>query len=672
MVERAEVIASAQRARGLDTEGSVRARLRGVLPLVGPVILSSLTEVEERSLALEVRAFGRPGRRHLLWRDARHADASCVVRALVLVVLLAAIVARLTGTLPGAASEPPMLELTRRLATATRATRSDGPPRDRPDARRRRDRRAGRRRTRRASRRSAWSRPGLAPGVDRRARCEGALTIDGEPTAGCRPTSSPSGSVVGFQNPNTQRSGIAGDGLRGDRARADEPGPRRSRRRSSGRARRSPALRLERPRPSATRTGSRAARRQLVAIASLLAMRPRHVILDEPTAQLDPAGTRLVGEALRVAGRDRDGAADRRAQDRPARRPVHRGSSRSTAAASSSTARRRRPRRSAPRRARRRAAVARRGSAGRSPPAGSIRRSCRRAGGSGVVTASVTDRPVLGRGPRASSTRTGRGRSTASTCDRARRARSRSSARTGRGKSTLVRHFNGLLRPTEGRVLVDGADAADRRVADLAAIVGLAFQNPDRQIFAGKVRTEVAFGPRNLGRRGADVDAAVDAALDAAGLDERCRREPVRPRLLAPEAARARLDPRDGHARSSSSTSRRPARTPAASRASSGSSPTSPPPAGRSSRSATTCGSSPRRSSGSSSCATGGSSSTGRRPTSSPSRPGRRSRRRSSSRRSRPGSGRASVSAPTPTDETLLAALRERGTGRSAATGAGG
>ena len=68
MVERASVIASAQRARGLDTEGSVRARLRGLLPLVGPVILSSLTEVEERSLALEVRAFGRPGRRHLLWR----------------------------------------------------------------------------------------------------------------------------------------------------------------------------------------------------------------------------------------------------------------------------------------------------------------------------------------------------------------------------------------------------------------------------------------------------------------------------------------------------------------------------------------------------------------------------------------------------------------------------
>jgi energy-coupling factor transport system permease protein len=99
MVERAGVIAAAQRARGLDTEGSVRARLRGILPLVGPVILSSLTEVEERSLALEVRAFGRPGRRHLLWRlPDRPVEA--VVRWLLLAALIAAIVLRITGRFP--------------------------------------------------------------------------------------------------------------------------------------------------------------------------------------------------------------------------------------------------------------------------------------------------------------------------------------------------------------------------------------------------------------------------------------------------------------------------------------------------------------------------------------------------------------------------------------------
>ena len=99
MVERASVIASAQRARGLDTEGSVRARLRGVLPLVGPVILSSLTEVEERSLAPEVRAFGRPGRRQLLWRIP-DSTGQLVLRAVLLLALLAAIVGRITGAFP--------------------------------------------------------------------------------------------------------------------------------------------------------------------------------------------------------------------------------------------------------------------------------------------------------------------------------------------------------------------------------------------------------------------------------------------------------------------------------------------------------------------------------------------------------------------------------------------
>ncbi|HEX7473741.1 MAG TPA: ABC transporter ATP-binding protein [Candidatus Limnocylindrales bacterium] len=88
----------------------------------------------------------------------------------------------------------------------------------------------------------------------------------------------------------------------------------------------------------------------------------------------------------------------------------------------------------------------------------------------------------------------------------------------GSGKSTLVRHLNGLLRPTSGRVLIDGRDAADRRVAHLAAQVGLVFQDPDRQIFAGTVRAEVAFGPTNLGRKRPDVDAAVERALDAVGL----------------------------------------------------------------------------------------------------------------------------------------------------------
>ena len=99
MVERAGVIQASQRARGLDTEGSLWARVRGVVPLAGPVILSSLTEVEERSLALEVRAFGRPGRRHLLWRNPDSA-AQLVARAVLLLLLVGSIVGKVTGTFP--------------------------------------------------------------------------------------------------------------------------------------------------------------------------------------------------------------------------------------------------------------------------------------------------------------------------------------------------------------------------------------------------------------------------------------------------------------------------------------------------------------------------------------------------------------------------------------------
>jgi energy-coupling factor transport system permease protein len=99
MIERAGVIQASQRARGLDTEGSVAARVRGVLPLAGPVILSSLTEVEERSLALEVRAFGRPGRRHLLWRIP-DSTVQLLARAGLLALLVGLIVGRLTGALP--------------------------------------------------------------------------------------------------------------------------------------------------------------------------------------------------------------------------------------------------------------------------------------------------------------------------------------------------------------------------------------------------------------------------------------------------------------------------------------------------------------------------------------------------------------------------------------------
>ncbi len=96
----------------------------------------------------------------------------------------------------------------------------------------------------------------------------------------------------------------------------------------------------------------------------------------------------------------------------------------------------------------------------------------------------------------------------------------------GSGKSTLVRHFNGLLRATEGDVLIGGRAVGSTHVADLARLVGISFQNPDRQIFSANVRAEVAFGPRNVGLRGAELERRVKAALAQVGLDQFAKSNP--------------------------------------------------------------------------------------------------------------------------------------------------
>jgi len=89
---------------------------------------------------------------------------------------------------------------------------------------------------------------------------------------------------------------------------------------------------------------------------------------------------------------------------------------------------------------------------------------------------------------------------------------------TGSGKSTLIRHLNGLLRPTTGRVLLEGVDVRGLRVAQLARRVGIAFQEPDRQLFCRSVRAEVAFGARE--------GASVAASLDVLGLAAVADRHP--------------------------------------------------------------------------------------------------------------------------------------------------
>lgn len=98
MLERAGTIVAAQRARGLDTEGGVVRRLRGLVPVVGPVIMGSIAEVEERSMALEARGFTRPGRRTLLWAPADR-QSERLARWLLILVLVALVAARFSGVL---------------------------------------------------------------------------------------------------------------------------------------------------------------------------------------------------------------------------------------------------------------------------------------------------------------------------------------------------------------------------------------------------------------------------------------------------------------------------------------------------------------------------------------------------------------------------------------------
>ncbi len=99
MAERATAIVAAQRARGLDTEGSILKRLRGIVPIVGPVVLGSISEVEERSMTLEARAFTRPGRRSLLWSPP-DSGVQRLLRWLLVVGFGLLVVARSMGWLP--------------------------------------------------------------------------------------------------------------------------------------------------------------------------------------------------------------------------------------------------------------------------------------------------------------------------------------------------------------------------------------------------------------------------------------------------------------------------------------------------------------------------------------------------------------------------------------------
>lgn len=91
---------------------------------------------------------------------------------------------------------------------------------------------------------------------------------------------------------------------------------------------------------------------------------------------------------------------------------------------------------------------------------------------------------------------------------------------TGSGKSTLVQHLNGLIRPQEGFVRALGLDLSNKKdAAAVKAKVGVVFQYPERQLFAETVTQDVAFGPHNLGLPQDEVDRRVESSLSRVGLD---------------------------------------------------------------------------------------------------------------------------------------------------------
>jgi cobalt transport protein ATP-binding subunit len=90
----------------------------------------------------------------------------------------------------------------------------------------------------------------------------------------------------------------------------------------------------------------------------------------------------------------------------------------------------------------------------------------------------------------------------------------------GAGKTTLVKHFNGLLKPTSGKVKVDGIETTKTSVATLARTVGFVFQNPDHQLFSETVEDEIAFALKNFGYKPDVIEERIVWAINLLGLTQ--------------------------------------------------------------------------------------------------------------------------------------------------------
>ena len=93
----------------------------------------------------------------------------------------------------------------------------------------------------------------------------------------------------------------------------------------------------------------------------------------------------------------------------------------------------------------------------------------------------------------------------------------------GAGKTTLAKHFNGLLKPTSGEIIVEGRNTLQYDTSDLSKTIGYVFQNPDHQIFSASVEKELEFGLKNAGYKGKEITERVEQVLQYTGL-ERYRR----------------------------------------------------------------------------------------------------------------------------------------------------